>query len=649
MTTAAAVLFAIIVTLFCAVTPSRADVRPTATGTGGVRTCTVGIGIHCMGVALPRVLSATPTVGPATDSYGPADFASAYRLPAATGFTDVASRPIVAVIDAYHSPNVYADLSYYRSFYNMPFNADGSCPQAVSNDPTEAWCFKQADQRGNVPSTAPIEPHPGQFSWADETTLDVEMVAAVCAQCRILLVEADNADSVYDSQGRVKPSGPNMEKAVLTAVGLGAQYISMSWGQGEYAGELSDNANYYKPDSNGDGAPDVLYVAAAGDNGYDPDQGVGPAWPANSSNVVSVGGTSLTRAPGTARGWRETAWGSSASMQSWGGTGSGCSSYERRPSWQSALTAISAACPKRMGTDVSIVADPRHGVAVYEAARRLDGSLATADPNDSVNWQTFGGTSAGTPMIAALFALAGNHTDRTAPYSHPDQFNDVTSGRNVADKIATCAIACFATTGWDGPTGVGTPNGLGGFAPGGIVLRNPGPERVGVHKATIGWKVTSNTAGATYALTSGALPHGLVLGPDGIVRGKPKDVGSGQAVITATLGTAPNPVRTGATVLSWNVLHVFVAGKPKTKGAFRTGVTLHAAVGTLRRDSRSGRVVHPKPKLQWLKDGKPIPGATKSKLKLTSKLTGHRISLRCTLATAGYLTLTATSKAGRVR
>jgi hypothetical protein len=580
-----------------------------------------------MGMALSQTNSAPSALPGPSAGYIPADLASAYNIHPPAFDPNVLNRPIVAVVDAYHAPNVYSDLTTYRDTFGLSFNGGVSdCPRAATNDPSEAWCFKQVDQTGaTVNPTGPLENHPGGFSWADETTLDVEMVAAICPQCRILLVEAKNSDFNEDTR---RPDGPNMEQAVVTAVRVfHAQYVSMSWGQDEYWGELADNTKYYNPDSNGDGQPDVVYVAAAGDNGYNPAAGIGPGWPASSANVVSVGGTTLTRTSANSRGWSEKAWGAN-SPDGWVGTGSGCSAHQSRPSWQSAYAAITAVCNRRFGADVSIVADPNTGVAVY-----VNGG-----------WQVFGGTSAATPMVAALYALAQNNTDRAAPYEHPDQFNDVTTGRNTPSKTATCGIACFAGAGWDGPTGLGTPNGIGGFAPGGFVLHNPGPQQAGIGRS-VSWNISALGGGATYAVTSGALPPGLSLRADGVVRGKTQNAGGGSAVITATSGT-----RTGTTVLLWQSLHVFYADhKPQVKGTAKVGATVRLAIGAIRRDSAHGARVRPVAKVQWLKDGKVIPRATKTTLKITAKFVGHHISCRYTVSQRGYLPLTLTSASKRIR
>ena len=135
------------------------------------------------------------------------------------------------------------------------------------------------------------------------------------------------------------------------------------------------------------------------------------------------------------------------------GAGNGCSAYDTQPSWQSAVTNITVNCSKRAMADVSAVADPNTGVDVYDSYsyQGLSG------------WLVFGGTSVSSPIIASVYALAGNASSVTYgsyPYSHTSALNDVTSGSN-----GSCGGTdlCTAVSGWDGPTGLGTPNGTGSF------------------------------------------------------------------------------------------------------------------------------------------------------------------------------------------
>ncbi|HEX6699120.1 MAG TPA: S53 family peptidase [Gaiellaceae bacterium] len=266
---------------------------------------------------------------------------------------------------------------------------------------TANGCFRKVNQNGG---TLPMPPP--SADWSLEISLDLDMVSATCPNCKILLVESNtNLDS-------------DLYTAEDTAARLGANTVSNSWGGSEYSGQTADDAHFNHPG--------VAITASSGDSGY------GVSYPAASRYLTAVGGTSLTRGGGT-RGWTESAW---------SGAGSGCSAYDAKPAWQT-----DTGCSRRTVADVSAVADPNTGVAV------LFGGL----------WWTVGGTSASSPIIASVYALAGNASTVNAgsyPYSHTAGLFDVTSGSN-----GTCSptYLCHGAAGYDGPTGLGTPNGVSGF------------------------------------------------------------------------------------------------------------------------------------------------------------------------------------------
>jgi subtilase family serine protease len=245
------------------------------------------------------------------------------------------------------------------------------------------------------------------------------MVSAVCPKCRILLVEAS------------LPSIKDLGTSVNTAVRLGAKFVSNSYGGSQSSSDGSYDSLYYRHAG-------VAVTASAGDSGY------GVLYPATSRFVTAVGGTSLVQDPAAARGWAETVWGTILGAQ---GTGSGCSKYETKPSWQH-----DKGCKKRTVADVAAVADPNTGVAVY-------------DSYDQSGWLQVGGTSVSSPIIASVFALAGRPGAGTYPSAYPyartGHLFDVTSGAN---GLCSPAYLCTGGTGYDGPTGWGTPNGTGAFA-----------------------------------------------------------------------------------------------------------------------------------------------------------------------------------------
>jgi subtilase family serine protease len=246
------------------------------------------------------------------------------------------------------------------------------------------------------------------------------MVSAACPNCNILLVEAtEDPNSPY---GIVFDDAL---QAIKTAVQLGATAISNSYGFPESAALIADG----EPVLN---APGVSIFASSGDGSF----ASGLIYPASSQYVIAVGGTNLAKSPGTGRGWTET---------TWSNAGSGCSAYVNKPAWQT-----DSACPQRMVADVSAVADPATGVAVYMPMYDMSGDYLGG------GWGVVGGTSVSSPLLAGIFAasgLAGNNASYV--YANGNDFNDVTAGAN---GICTSLYECTAEVGYDGPTGVGTPN-----------------------------------------------------------------------------------------------------------------------------------------------------------------------------------------------
>ena len=333
--------------------------------------------------------------------YGPADLQSAYKLATAAAVGYTTTPPTVAIVDAYDDPYAEKDLGVYRSQFGLP-----PCTSA-------SGCFRKVNQSGG--KKAPR----GNVGWAEEISLDLDMVSAICPNCDILLVEGTSA------------SFSSLSTAEDTAAKLGANAISNSYGGSECSTEKSYDSHYNHPG--------VAITVSSGDGGY------GVQYPAASPYVTAVGGTSLTNAGG---GWTEAAW---------SGAVSGCSAYEAKPSWQT-----DTGCSKRTVADVSAVADPNTWVSVYYTYC-VGG------------WLVFGGTSVSSPIIASVYALAGNASTfnyasflyANASYypSSPYTLNDVTSGSNgTCGAIGSSTYyLCNAIAGYDGPTGLCTPNTTSGF------------------------------------------------------------------------------------------------------------------------------------------------------------------------------------------
>jgi hypothetical protein len=337
-----------------------------------------------------RTGRAAPAALPAA-GYGPADLTSAYQLPATT------STRTVAIVDAFGYPTAEADLAVYRRTFGLP-------PCTVASG-----CLRIVNQDGS-PSPLPD----GDFGWAIESALDLQVTSAACPTCRLLLVEGN--DNSFEA----------LAAATDTAVRLGASVVSNSYGADESNGLQPFDASY-------NNHPGVPILASSGDFGF----GI-PSWPAVLPNVIAVGGTSLTRASNS-RGWTE---------QAWSGAGSGCSAWYDKPAWQHDPN-----CPMRTTADISAVADPDTGLAVYDTFG-IDPSFA---------WLVVGGTSAASPFLAGLIAAAGHPQRVTGQsiYAEPGAaFYDAVGGSN-----GFCGedYLCTGLPGYDAPTGRGTPHGLAAF------------------------------------------------------------------------------------------------------------------------------------------------------------------------------------------
>ena len=319
----------------------------------------------------------------------PADLHQAYNLPTSGG----AGRTI-AIVDAYGYPNAESDMNTYRAQYGLP-----ACTSA-------SGCFKKVSQTGttNLPRA--------DVNWDQEQALDLDMASAICPDCHILLVQAKTA------------SFTDLMTAVDTAARTpGVVAISNSYGNTEFSSQGSYESHYNNPVAAG-----IAVTVSTGDSGY------GTQFPASAHDVTAVGGTSLVKAA-TARGWAESAW---------NGAGSGCSAYTQKPTWQK-----DTGCARRVVADVSAVADPNTGVAVYgPVTSRRSG------------WMVFGGTSASAPIIAATYSLNTTAVSPGSEYGNVGSLFDVTSGSN-----GSCGgtYLCTSGAGYDGPTGNGTPNGTTDF------------------------------------------------------------------------------------------------------------------------------------------------------------------------------------------
>lgn len=332
--------------------------------------------------------------------YGPLQFLTAYSLTATTS-----ANKTIGIVDAYDDPNILSDLNNYSSTFGIP--SLNSCP--VSSGTPNSPCFQKVSQTGgsSYPSV--------NSGWALEISLDVQAAHAICQNCNILLVEASSS------------SFTNLMAAVDRARIMGANVISNSYGASEFSTETSYDSHF-----NYSG---IVFTFSSGDSGY------GTSYPAASRYVTAVGGTTLNLSGN-----------SYLSESVWSGAGSGCSLYESKPSFQ-----IDTGCTMRTIADVSADADPNTGAAVYD----------TVPYYGSSGWFQVGGTSLSSPLIAATYALAGGFASTTmgnsVPYSlynYSTNLHDVVTGKNGS---CSSAYLCTGVVGYDGPTGLGTPNGTSAF------------------------------------------------------------------------------------------------------------------------------------------------------------------------------------------
>jgi hypothetical protein len=284
---------------------------------------------------------------------------------------------------------------------------------------TANGCFTKVNQQGTaVPLPAPSPP---ADDWSYEVSLDLDIASAICPTCRLLLVEAN--DDV----------GDGLFVSVNTAATLGASVISAPWGLTEATTDPT-NDSYFDH-------PGIAIFSIAGDSGYGTVE-----FPGSSPYVIAVGGTTLVKSATTPRGWTETAWSDG---------GSGCSKYQPKPAWQK-----DTGCANRTTADVAAVADPATPVAIYDST--------------GGGWSQVGGTVVAENVVAAIFARTG-HAAATASlaYQNETSFYDVTSGTN---GTCTPGYLCTAGAGYDGPTGVGSPNAAALAKVSGNGSSNPGAD-----------------------------------------------------------------------------------------------------------------------------------------------------------------------------
>ncbi len=438
---------------------------------------------HPIGMVRPAARSRPAVPSPKTGELGlrPQDLHTVYGLP-----TSSATEQTIALVDAYNDPTAEADLQTYSEEFSLPLcTASDGCFTKVSQSPGTALPFPATTGELEALETSPSEEAKEEAEevagWGVEMSLDIESAHATCQSCHIVLVEAST------------PSTEDLRAAESRAEALGATEISNSWGASELGIEPASDLQPPFDD------PGIVITASAGDDGFRNWAAAHASernitqYPASSPHVVAVGGTRL--APlGIGGTWEgETVWNGS------GAGGGGCSTIFAAPAWQQQTADWgSVGCAgERSVADVSADADPYSGVAIFDSD--APGELCETEYAEGKtartleHWCTYGGTSLASPIVASVFALAGGAGGVAHPaetlYSNerdaPGVFHDITSGSNgkcasfnrktgianctaAEESAASCggAYACLAAPGYDGPTGVGTPDGLLGFVPG---------------------------------------------------------------------------------------------------------------------------------------------------------------------------------------
>jgi kumamolisin len=304
---------------------------------------------------------------------------------------------IIAIVDAFDAPNAANDLAAFSKQFGLP--------------PAE---FEVVFASGSRPEK--------DEGWEIEESLDIEWAHAMAPNAKVILVEAKS--SSYDDLLTAE------DKASQLVAASGGGEVSNSWGGSEFADEMSSDKHFM--------TKGVVYFAATGDDIY-------VSYPATSSLVVAVGGTSISR----------DATGAFIEELPWLNAGAGPSQFVKRPSYQDSLASILGGV--RGVADISAVADPGPGgVWVYDSGN------SQAQKNHG--WLPIGGTSVATPIIAAIGNNAGNFLatsgdELSAIYNKLG----ISSFTDIREGVCGPSGTYSAGPGWDFCTGVGTPDGTGGL------------------------------------------------------------------------------------------------------------------------------------------------------------------------------------------
>jgi hypothetical protein len=474
--------------------PPAGIASPCAATTSSAASCAVLTGTPAktaVGAAAGRSAAAGTTT---ITGYTPTDLQAAYEVQGGFPGSAAGSGETVAVVTAYDDPDAASDLATYRSEY-------GLLPCTVADR-----CFEKVSETG---STTDLPP--SSSGWTPAASESMDMISALCPNCHILLVEANS------------PSIDDLGTAVNEAVTLGAQFVDNDW----YKSEASIGSAETTYDSEYFDHPGVAITAPAGDGGY------GVNYPAASPYVIAVGGTTLTAdSSSIPSGYTQTAW---------TGSGSGCSAYEPKPSWQT----DTSGCAGRTVNDLAADADPDTPVAYYDTP--TEGGWA-ADGG--------GGTAVAAAIVAALYAMAGPPAANTwpaqYPYEHPggsyttpgnaypyiDGLDNITAETGGVTETCSPAYLCNAGDGYNGPTGLGAP-----FTT--LSLTSTGGESGVIYGGQEGICVDNNrgitTPGNVIQIyhCNGGVTQDWIAEPDGTIRYAPDTSECMYITLAATQDNAP--------------------------------------------------------------------------------------------------------------
>jgi kumamolisin len=303
----------------------------------------------------------------------------------------------IAIVDAFDNPNAVADLTAYSAQFGLPA-------------PNLTVVFASGTRPAQDPTGG----------WEVEESLDVQMAHAMAPSAQLFLVEA--ADNSFTNLFEAVTLAANL---VVSAVGVA---VPMSWGGGEFGPSLGNSTVSEAAFDPIFSLPGVVFVASSGDS-------PGVEYPSASPNVVSAGGTTISRDPN---------FGNFLLENTWQDAGSGPSQVEPRPAFQNGVAFIVG--DSRGTPDLSFDANPTTGVWVLD-------TNAVPGPG----WYIVGGTSVAAPSLSGIINAAEAHRS-SSQAENTEMYNHLFSGAFNSITYGNCGLnaGTFAQIGYDLCTGLGS-------------------------------------------------------------------------------------------------------------------------------------------------------------------------------------------------